>query len=326
MDKKTVRGKKNSLTDVPGVKVSHLTVHEDAVDVSGTPVVTRTGLTAVLPYAMEKAMRLFAGAAVLSGKGDVTGYEVLEDFRYLNSPIVIANACNVGPVYDAILSYGFILKRDEVWPPLVIGVDDSYLNDMTHRRFKEQEILTVFRDASEGPIPEGAVGAGYGLRALGGKGGIGSSSRVLDLAGREFVLGVLAASNHNNGDLTSGGDSLTLIVGTDLPVLPHQIQRIANSLAAAGSSWTAPGGTDTVSCLLFSTANPMVLENEGPRVFSYTMIDDSFLGPTIEAGVEAAGEAVLNSLVKASPVQGKLGRVLRPIPDREAAKIKQRTS
>jgi len=325
MDKEIVRGKKNSLTDVPGVKAGHLTVHEDFLDESGRPVSTRTGLTAILPYAMDKEMRLFARAAVLTGKGEMTGYEVMDDFCYLNSPVVIANSYNVGAVYDAILSYGFVLKREEVWPPLVIGVDDSYLNDMPRRLFKEEEILAVFRDASDGPVQEGAVGAGYGLRALGWKGGIGSSSRILVLAGREFVLGVLVASNHNNGDLTSGGDSLTLIVGTDIPVLPNQIQRVVKSLAAECSSWTAPGGTDTVSCLMFSTANPMSMENEGPRVFSYKMIDDSFLGRMIEAGAEAAGEAVTNSLVKASPVQGKLGRVLRTIPDSELAKIKQRT-
>lgn len=318
------RGKKNSITDVPGVKACHLTVQKDFQDGPEKAVSIRTGLTAVLPYAMDKEIRVFAGFFILNGKGEMTGYETMDDFCYLNSPVVVTNSFNIGKVYDAILSYGFALKRAEVWPPLVIGVDDSYLNDLTRHLFKEEEILDAFSKASDGPIEEGSVGAGIGLRALKWKGGIGSASRILALGERQFTLGVLVASNHGNQHSNKGGDSLTIIAGTDIPVLPHQIKRIAQSLAANLPRWANPGDTDTISCLLFSTANPMSMENDGPRLFDYQMIDDSFLGQIIGAGREAVGEAILNSLLKAAPVQGKSGRVVRTIPDSELAEFRQK--
>jgi D-aminopeptidase len=318
------RGQKNSITDVPGVKAGHLTIQKDFQDGPEKAVSIRTGLTAVLPYAMEKEIRVFAGFYILNGKGEMTGYETMDDFCYLNSPVVVTNSFNVGVVYNAILSYGFALKRAEVWPPLVIGVDDSYLNDLTQHLFKEEEILGAFHQASDSPLEEGSMGAGIGLRALGWKGGIGSASRILTLGERQFTLGVLVASNHGNQDSNQAGDSLTVVAGTDIPVLPHQIKRIVPGLAASFFPGTEPGVTDSISCLLFSTANPMSMENEGPRLFDYQMIDDSFLGQIIGAGREAVGEAILNSLLKAAPVQGKSGRVVRTIPDSELAKVRQR--
>ena len=319
------RGQKNSITDVPGVKAGHLTVQKDFQDGPEKTVVIRTGLTAVLPYAMEKEMRLFAGFFILNGKGEMTGYETMDDFCYLNSPIIITNSFNVGAAYNAILSYGFALKRAEVWPPLVIGVDDSYLDDMTGYVFKEEEILDAFSKASDGPLEEGSVGAGLGLRALDWKGGIGSASRIFGLGERQYTLGVLVASNHGNTDPNPGG-SLTIVVGTDVPVLPHQIKRIVCGIAVNFSAGTKPSVTDTISCLLFSTANPMSMENEGPRLFDYQMIDDSFLGQIIGAGREAAGEAILNSLSRAATVQGKSARVVRTIPDSELVKFTQKMS
>jgi D-aminopeptidase len=274
---------------------------------------------------MEKEMRLFAGFFILNGRGEMTGYETMDDFCYLNSPVVVTNSFNIGKVYNAILSYGFALKRSEIWPPLVIGVDDSYLNDMPQYLFQEQEILDAFRKASDSPLEEGSVGAGIGLRALNWKGGIGSASRILALGERQFTLGVLVASNQGNEDSNRGGGSLTIITGTDIPVLPHQIKRIVGSLAANLPDWARPGVSDTISCLLFSTANPMGMEDEeGPRLFDYQMIDDSFLGQIIGAGQEAAEEAILNSLLKAAPVQGKSGRVVRTIPDSELTKFRQK--
>ena len=320
------RGPKNSITDVPGVKAGHLTIQKDFEEGRGKLVSVRTGLTAVLPYAMEKEMRLFAGCFVLNERGELTGYEVLDDFCYLNSPIVITNGFNVGGVYNAIFSYGLDLKRVEIWPPLVIGIDDSYLSDMTRYVFSEEEILRAFGAASSGPLEEGSVGIGLGLRALGRKGGIGSSSRLLSLARKQFALGALIASNHKNGGAEKDKGSLTIIIGADIPVLPHQIKRIAQGLASSIPSILRPDFVDTVTCLMFSTANPMSLENEGPPAFDYQMIDDSLLSQITAAGREAAEEAILNSLLKAARVQGRLGRIVETMPDSEWTKLRQQVN
>ena len=130
----------------------------------------------MLPYQMEKEMRLFTGIFILRGKNEITGYEVTDDFCYLNSPIVITNSFNVGRAYNAILSYGFSLNRAEIWPPFVISVNDSYLNDMRKSFLDEKGILNVFQNASNSKVEEGSIGIGLGLRAFGWKGGIGTSS------------------------------------------------------------------------------------------------------------------------------------------------------
>lgn len=327
------RGEKNSITDIMGVEVGHLSVNKDLLDPSGQKTVIRTGLTAILPYRMEKEMRLFTGSFNLGGKNEVTGYEVTDDFCYLNSPIVITNSFNVGKAYNAVLSYGFALKRSEIWPPLVIGVDDSYLNDMRKSHLDEKDILETFFEASEDRVEEGSVGAGVGLRAFGWKGGIGTASRVFSLDKSHFKCGVLVASNHGNQNplrkqeanphIDNGEEgSLVMIIGVDVPLVPYQIKHITKTLMN-GLSFFSPykNSSDSVVCILFSTANPMSMENDGPFVFDFQVVDDSFLGTVIEAASEARHEALLNSLLKADPVRGRLGRKIETIPDEEIDKL-----
>jgi len=330
------RGGKNSITDINGVKVGHLTVNKDIQEASGEKTSIRTGLTAILPYQMDKEMRLFTGMFMQRGKNEITGYEVIDDFCYLNSPLVITNSFNVGRVYNAILSYGFSLSREEIWPPLVIGVNDSYLNDMRKSILDEKEILNVFHNASSGKAEEGSVGIGLGLRALDWKGGIGTSSRILFLSHQQFRCGVLVASNYGNqnslekpeteSNSTRNGDgSLIIIVGVDIPLAPYQIKLITSSLVSSLSSVNILNNClDSISCILFSTANPMNMEKEGPSIYEFRIVDDSLLAKIILAGTEAIKEAIFNSLLKTTPVEGRLGRKVETIPDNEFKKLLQK--
>jgi D-aminopeptidase len=330
---KFLSGKKNSITDLEGVKVGHLSINRDLLDPSGEKTVIRTGLTAVLPYPMEKEIRLFTGIYNLGAENEVTGYEVIDDFCYLNSPIVITNSFNIGEAYNAILSYGFALKRSEIWPPLVIGIDDSYLNDIRKSRLDEKDILDTLFKASEDRRLEGSVGAGVGLRAFGWKGGIGTASRVFSVSKTSFTCGALVASNHGNQEplkkpdahsrsRDGEEDSLIMIIGVDVPLIPYQIKHITKRLVASFPSINSlKNSLDSVVCILFSTANPMSMENDGPFAFDFQVVDDSFLGTVIQAASEAARGAVLNSLLAADPVQGRLGRKVETIPDDEIIKI-----
>lgn len=182
-------------------------------------------------------MRLFMEGFNLRGKSELTGYEVADDFCYLNSPIVLANPFNVGVAYNAVLSYGFSLDRVEIWPPLIVGVNDSFLNDITASLLNEKDVLNTFRKASQGPVEQGSVGVGLGLRAYGYKGGIGTASRKIEIAGQNFTCGVLIASNHSNPlepvsensdshTQRDEGGSFTLVVGVDMPLVPFQIKAI----------------------------------------------------------------------------------------------------
>ena len=314
------RGEKNSITDVRGVKVAHLTIQKDLQGPKGQEVLVRTGLTAVVPYSMEKPLRLFCGSLSLKGSSEMTGLEVMDDFCYLNSPIVIANSYNVGKAYNAILSYGFALNRDEIWPPLIIGINDSYLNEMTGYTFAEKDILEALFKATEGQVEEGSVGVGLGLKALDWKGGVGTASRKITLGRQEFICGALAASNHGNSDFKEG--SLTLVIAVDIPLLPHQIDQVLRVVAASlGPVHLQRNMSDAVAAVLFSTANAMSLVNGGPFLFDYQAVDDSWLEKIIQACSETVAESILNSLAKAKPVLGKMGRAAHTMPAAVLSKL-----
>lgn len=313
------RGANNAITDVPGVRAVHWTVSKDLAGLGGGKLPVRTGLTAVIPYPMERPLRLFC-AVVNKGTSEITGYQVLDDFCYLNSPVVIANSFNVGRVYNAVLSYGFALKRDETWPPLVIGINDSYLNGAAQFALDEQDIVAALSRAGSGQLEEGSVGIGQGLAAFDRKGGVGTASRRVVIGGKEFVCGVLAASNHGNAGFDKG--SLTLVLAVDIPLMPHQLTRILKLVVPGlepGHLRSNP--SDSVCAVLFTTANAMSLVDEGPVLFEYQAADDSWLGEIGQACAEAARESIFNSLAKAGPVTGRLGRRLEPVPPETLAKL-----
>jgi D-aminopeptidase len=325
-----MRGEKNSITDVGGVRVAHLTLQRDIPGPSGDAIAARTGLTAVLPALMEKELRFFFAADALGAGPEITGFEVTEDFCYLNSPLIITSAGNLGRAYNAALSYGFGLKRGEIWPPVVIGLNDSYLNGMNGECLEEQDILEAFRRAGEGKPEEGSVGAGIGLRAIGAKGGIGTSSRRVSIGEEAYTCGVLAASHFGNTDAAGGkppeertGEdegALILITAVDIPLLPHQLRRITKNLVARMDA-SIPSGSfsDAVLGATFTTANAMTLSEDGPLEFEFRSVADVHLERIAEAVGRAAEEAVIHSLLQARPVRGKSGRTLDTIsPERLA--------
>ncbi len=331
-----MRGEKNSITDIRGVRVGHLTLQQDIPDPSGRPIAARTGLTAILPAPMEKELRFFFAASAAGAGLEITGFEVTEDFGYLNSPLILTNACNLGRAYNAALSCGFILKRGEIWPPVVIGFNDSFLNGMDRECLEEEAILETLRRATDGKVEEGSVGAGTGLRALGAKGGIGTSSRRVHIGEEEYACGVLAASHFGNPAASNGkppaeraGEdegALILIAATDIPLLPHQLRRITRSLVARMEASIPSGGfSDAVLGAAFTTANAMNLSEEEPLEFEFRSVADIHLEGIAEAACRAAEEAVIHSLLQARPVRGKSGRALETIaPERLAGIFKNK--
>jgi D-aminopeptidase len=331
-----MRGEKNSITDVSGVRVGHLTFQRDIQGPSGEAIAARTGLTAVLPALMEKELRFFFSVHALGEGLEITGFEVTEDFGYLNSPLIITNAFNLGKAYNAALSYGFTLKRGEVWPPVVIGLNDSYLNEMGRECLEEGDILDTFRRATDGKVEEGSVGAGTGLRALGAKGGVGTSSRRIFIGEEEYTCGVLAASHFGNRGATNGkppaeqaGEdegALILVTAMDVPLLPHQLQRITRRLVARMDAAIPSGSfSDEVLGATFTTANAMTISEEGPPEFEFRSVADIHLEGIAEAACWAAEEAVVHSLLQARPIRGKSGRTLETIsPERLAGIFKNK--
>jgi D-aminopeptidase len=322
-------GKKNAIVDVGDIRVGHLTVSRDAHNPSGMTEMVRTGLTAVIPGDMNEENRYFFGFFPLRNMQEITGYAVTEDFCYLNSPIVLTNSYNLGTAYNAVLSFGFQLGRTEIWPPVLLSIDDSYINGQKEHVIEDKDVIQLLRNASNHSVQEGSVGVGLGLHAFDWKGGIGTSSRLFSISGKPFSVGALVASNHGTSELSDRADlnhdqqrryekkgSLTIVLATDMPLLPHQIKKVSTSVVVSlPSTNTVKNSNDSVTCVLFSLANAMSLKDDGPKVFDYTVADDSSLGTMIRAGLESVTEAVLRSLCLSESVEGQGNRRLDNIPD-----------
>jgi D-aminopeptidase len=99
------------------------------------------------------------------------------------------------------------------------------------------------------------------------------------------------------------GGSIIIVVATDAPLLPHQLDRIANrtamGLARMGS---IAGNTSGDLALAFSTANPGTDSASGPTTIE--TLPNSWLNPLFEATIQATEEAILNSLIGAETMVG----------------------
>lgn len=316
------RGKKNAIVDVGNIRVGHLTISKDVQDSLGKKISIRTGLTAIVPGDMKDENRYFFGFFPYRNVHEITGYAVTEDFCYLNSPILLTNSYNLGTAYNAALSYGFRLGRTEIWPPVIVSIDDSYMNGQTGSVVEDEDVIRLIQNASKDLVLEGSVGIGLGLHAFDWKGGIGTSSRLFSIDGKEFSVGALVASNHGTPEFSdrvsvNSGEqkkhekkgSLTLILATDAPLLPYQIKKVCTSIVVSLPSVNITrNNTDSINCVLFSLANAMSLKDDGPKVFDYTAVTDSSINTVFRPGLESVAEAILRSMCLSESVTGEWNR------------------
>lgn len=185
------KGRYNKISDVPGVRVGHYTLHRGR---------QHTGLTVVLPVADNIFQRKCVAAAyVQNGFGKTCGLVQMEELGTLETPIVLTNTLQVGKMADALVEYTLCEAQkcgQTVFSvnPVVGECNDSHLNEIA-RRSLDYEALCAAISGAEPDFAEGAVGAGTGTLCYGLKGGIGSASRSLSIGGRSFTLGVLVQTN-----------------------------------------------------------------------------------------------------------------------------------
>src|SRR3970040_1163533 len=160
-------GPLNAITDVPGVEVVHTTV------ISGD--CARTGVTVVLPEGKRAKNQVFAGWFTLNADGEMTGTTWIEESGILEGPVAITNTHSAGTVHQPVVA--------ETW--------DGGLNDINGFHVKPEHVFAAIENAAGGPVPEGNVGGGTGMRVYEFKGGIGTSSRVLETPYGRFTVGVL---------------------------------------------------------------------------------------------------------------------------------------
>lgn len=318
-------GRFNAITDIPGVEVGYQTrIEGDGPLVQGEGPV-RSGVTAILPRGRDAEPRpVWAGMYALNGNGEMTGTHWIRDGGYFVGPICITNTHSVGIVHHAatkwmIAQYASRWKQEHLWAmPVVAETYDGVLNDINGQHITEDDALQALQSASSGSIAEGNVGGGTGMICYEFKGGTGTSSRRLEIDNETFVVGALVQANHGLRPwLTVLGQpvgrtmtehrlmdqeqgSIIVILGTNLPMAPHQLQRLAKRAAIGIGRGGTPGGNNSGDIFLaFSTANSTTMPQiSGPR-FTLEMINDELLDPVYLAATEAIEEAVINALLAA---------------------------
>jgi D-aminopeptidase len=307
----------NAITDVPGVAVGHATLIEGAK--------TRTGVTVVLPHQRNLFQEKVRGAVFVgNGFGKLMGSTQVNELGEIESPIALTSTLNVARVADGVLDYMLGLAGNERVRSLNVLVgetNDGQLNDIRARPVGAADVLRAIGSASSGVVPEGAVGAGTGTICFGWKGGIGTSSRVVN----GVTVGVLVQSNFGgdlriaglpwaNGKVGSavGDGSVMVVIATDGHLEHRELQRLAAramwGIARTGSSGSNGSGDYAIA---FSTSR------EGE------LLRGDRLSGLLLAVIEATEEAVLNSLFGAVTLEGNGVRV-EALPAREVAEAWKR--
>src|SRR6267378_6014283 len=195
-------GPLNAITDVSGVTVGHTTLifGEGKLQVGKGPV--RTGVTAVLPRGKDSMTNsVFAGWWSLNGNGEMTGTTWVAESGFLEGPVMITNTHSVGVVRDAVIQWRVNHGQPDPtvywWSlPVVAETWDGWLNDINGFHVKPEHAFHAIDTAHDGYVEEGVVGGGTGMICNEFKGGIGSSSRKLDVRDGGYTVGVLVQCNY----------------------------------------------------------------------------------------------------------------------------------
>jgi D-aminopeptidase len=315
-------GPLNAITDVPGIRVGQVTVRRQPD--------LHTGVTAIVPDRLRERDALPAGLFVGNGYGKLVGATQLAELGEIETPIVLTGTLSAFRAADALVTYMLALPGNAGMRsvnPVVGETNDGFLSDIRSRPITEDHVLTALREASDGPVEEGCVGAGTGTSALGFKAGIGTASRIVEITEirRDVTVGVLVQANFGGtltvlgspiekeaalrsaglaepSDEVEAGNSCMLIVATDAPLDARQLTRLATravfGMARTGSDYSHGSGDYGIA---FSVGEGVPLPGGA-------------MDPLFHAVQEAVEEAILNSLFMAETTRGIDGHVRFAVP------------
>lgn len=321
-------GPRNKITDVEGVRVGHSTIRAAQY---------RTGCTVILPSEQNVfTHKLVAASFVHNGFGKTIGTIQIDELGTLETPIALTNTLNVGLVADALVEYTLArCQADGVRAssvnPVVGECNDARMNTIADRPVKLHHVLDAIACASP-DFAEGDVGAGTGTRCYGFKGGIGSASRIISLDGKPYTVGVLVQSNYGAArDLMLDGrhiddailgklsgaecdqGSIIVVLACDIPLTARQLRRVIRrcsvGIARLGSYIGHGSGEVFIG---FSTANVIAPKDE---IISIRCISEGSIDKVFRAAGEATEEAILNSMVCASPGRELSGKAVHSLAE-----------
>lgn len=321
-------GRKNCITDVADVMVGHVTL-DYPLNESGDEYAC-TGVTAILPHKGNLFKeKVTAASYVINGFGKTTGLVQLNELGVLESPIMLTNTFAVPAITQGVLEY-MLGENQEIGETtgtinIVVGeCNDSYLNSIRLFPVKPEHAFEAIKNASDQRVQEGAVGAGKGMVCFGYKGGIGSSSRLVE----EYTVGCLVLSNFGKKEelqrfrFTEGGGlsetsdgSIIIVLATDAPLSDRQLQRLAKrcgiGLGRSGSHFSHGSGDIVIA---FSAAHKIAhFSHEKVETRCQLREDHPIMNQLFSAAAEAAEEAILNSLSQAVTTTGRSERVVHQI-------------
>jgi len=322
-----IPGPLNAITDVPGLLVGYTTLVANPVDSDQASPQVRTGVTAVLPRGTTpEPQPVWAGLHALNGNGEMTGSHWIRDGGYFVGPICLTNTHSVGVAHHATVRwmlrhYGEAWRNHHLWAmPVIAETYDGALNDINGQHVTEAHVLEAIDSAAGGALAEGNVGGGTGMICYEYKGGTGTASRRVVAAGRDWTLAALVQANHGirpwltvcgrpvgqnmtEHRLHGGGrerGSIIVLLATDAPMLPHQLNRLARRGGLGIGRGGSPGGNGSGDIVLaFSTANAGPLPQFDGPLRHFEALNDEVFDPFYLAAVESVEEAVLNAMLAA---------------------------
>jgi D-aminopeptidase len=326
-------GKWNAITDVPGVKVGHVTLIE------GEDI--RTGVTAILPHAGNLFQdKIPAGIVVGNGFGKLAGFTQVDELGEIETPIVLTNTLSVPRAVEAIIDWTLAQKGNEEVRsinPVVGETNDGVLNNIRKMAVTKDHVLQAIQEAASGPVPEGCVGAGTGTICFGWKGGIGTSSRLLPDSLGGYTIGVLVQTNFGGvlqmdglqvgkklgqyylkdrlEDASANG-SIMIVLATDAPLSDRNLERLARralaGLARTGASMSNGSGDYVIA--FSTTAEVRRTPERRSKVWSYPELSNDRISPLFQSAIESTEEAIYNSLCMADTMTGSGGVTIPALP------------
>lgn len=337
----------NAITDVPDVRVGHVTLNQgDGADA------VRTGVSAVVPHGGNMFReKVPASVFVLNGFGKCFGQEQIDELGVIESPIALTSTMNVGIVADGLIDHAIRHNPDcgvttSTVNPVVTECSDAYLNTQQGRHVRQHHVIEAIDKATPGPVTEGNVGAGTGMTLFGFKGGIGTSSRKLPEEAGGYTVGALILGNCGTREQlrvdgipvgrqlvdwspdpeVADTGSIIIVIGTDAPVFDRTLNRLARRAAmglARTGSIAAHGSGDYI--LAFSNTNRLPHDDDRTTFTAEHVVETGdVINWLFQATIEATEEAILNALFAAETMTGRDGNVRYGLPSDQVVEILHR--
>ena len=325
-------GNLNAITDVAGVKVGQTTlIKDDSI---------RTGVTVILPYEGNIfQQKVPAAIFVGNGFGKLAGSTQVNELGNLETPILLTNTLNVAVGMNALIDYTLNEKGNESVRSVnaVVGeTNDGFLNDIRGRHVTEADVFSAIKNAKDGRVEEGNVGAGTGTICFGYKGGIGTSSRKLPQSLGGYTVGVLVQTNFGgvlqidgvpvgkelgkfsfSDELLNNADgSCMIVVATDAPLDHRNLLRLAKrAIIGMGKTGGIESNGSGDYVIAFSTADSLRVPYIAKQQISNNpVLHNDDMSGLFMATIEATEEAIINSLFAAETITGLDGHKVESLP------------